>query len=177
MYYRVAIQVDPSPLWQWKSSALSSLDALFQWLRLYRALPHDRLRIFSCSSREEMNAQLVREHQRPGSTSVTAAQFLQERLIGSPEVRWGASVHAIRGNERTTSIAVITEPSLGKSSREVQTLDERGINALEKRRRDFERGAGGDHDFPYRFMLPPAMPQVLAWVTLLVRMHNGDLQP
>jgi hypothetical protein len=43
MYYRVAfyqsaIQVNPSPTWQWKSTVLSSLDALFQFLRLYRAL-------------------------------------------------------------------------------------------------------------------------------------------
>ncbi|HKF35355.1 MAG TPA: hypothetical protein VKB35_00515, partial [Ktedonobacteraceae bacterium] len=50
-----------SPTWQWTSTALSSLDALFQFLRLYRALGHARLRVFSSSSREEMNEQLVRE--------------------------------------------------------------------------------------------------------------------
>lgn len=175
MYYRVAIQGDPSPLWQWKSSALSSLDALFQWLRLYRALPHDRLRIFSCSSHEEMHEQLMRENQGLLSTSVTAAQYLQERMISSPEVRWRASV-STRGNERTTSISMATEPSLGES-REVQALDERGINALEKRRRELECGAGGDHDLPYRFTSPTAMPQILTWVKLLMRIHNGDLQP
>ena len=85
MYYRVAIQVDPSPFWQWKASALSELSALFQWLRLDRALPHDRLWIFSCTSLEEMNEQLVRENQGLGSTSVTAAQFLNERLMSSQE--------------------------------------------------------------------------------------------
>jgi hypothetical protein len=47
MYYRVAIQVDQVPHWQWKSTALSSLDVVFQWLRLYHALPQDRLRVFS----------------------------------------------------------------------------------------------------------------------------------
>jgi hypothetical protein len=55
MYYRVAIQLDPSALWQWKSTALSSLDALFRFLRLYRVLPQDRLRVFSSCSREEMH--------------------------------------------------------------------------------------------------------------------------
>jgi hypothetical protein len=34
----------------------------------------------------------------------------------------------------------------------------------------------GDHDLPYRFTLPTAMPQALAWVKLLVRVHHGDLQ-
>jgi hypothetical protein len=43
MYCRVASQVDPLPLWQWKSPALSELSALFQWFRLYHALPHDFL--------------------------------------------------------------------------------------------------------------------------------------
>jgi hypothetical protein len=43
MYYRVAIQRDPPSFWQWKSTALSELSALFQWLRLYRALPHTSL--------------------------------------------------------------------------------------------------------------------------------------
>jgi hypothetical protein len=47
MYYRIAIQVDRVPHWQWMSTALSSLDALFQLLRLYRAVPQDRLRVFS----------------------------------------------------------------------------------------------------------------------------------
>jgi len=32
MYYRVAIQVDLSPTWQWRSTVLSSLDAVFQFL-------------------------------------------------------------------------------------------------------------------------------------------------
>lgn len=177
MYYRVAIQVDPSPLWQWKSTALSSLDVLFQWLRLYRALPYDRLRIFSCPSREEMNEQFVRENQGFGSTSVTAAQFLHERLISSREVERGAGTQRIQGNGRTTSSAVVTEASLGESSGELQIFYERGISALEKRRGELERGTGGDRDLPYRFTLPTAMPQVLAWVKLLVRVHNGDLQP
>ena len=47
MYYRVAlyqraIQVHPPPAWQWKSTVLSSLSALLQFLRLCRALPQDR---------------------------------------------------------------------------------------------------------------------------------------
>src|SRR5213082_1900282 len=140
MYYRVAIQVEPSPLWQWKSSVLSSLHSLFQWFRLYRTLPHDRLRVFSSSSRERMNEQLVRENQGLESTSVIAAQFLQERMIGSPEVERGASTHDTGGNKQTASIAVVTEPSPGESRSRARVLDERGINTPEKRRGELEGG-------------------------------------
>ncbi len=51
MYYRVAIQLDAAPTWQWKSTVLRSLDTLFQFLWLFRALPHDQLRVFSSSER------------------------------------------------------------------------------------------------------------------------------
>ncbi len=47
MYYRVAIQVDAAPTWQWKSTAPSSLSTLLHFLRLFRTLPHDQLRVFS----------------------------------------------------------------------------------------------------------------------------------
>lgn len=177
MYYRVAVQVDQAPHWQWKSTLLSSLDALFQWLRLYRALPQDQLRVFSCSSREEMNEQLVRVNQGLESTSVIAAQFLQERMIGSPDVAWGAAANGTPGNERATSIAVVTGPSLGESDREARPLSERDMSFLEQRRGELERGAGGDHDLPYRFTLPGSMPQVLAWVKLLAKVSAGELEP
>ena len=176
MYYRVAIQVDPSLRWQWKSTVLSELSAVFQWLRLYRALPQERLRVFSCSSREEMNEQLGREHEGLSSTSVTAAQFLQERRIGAREVLWGASAHGTQGNKRTTPIAIATELSMGENSREAQTLDGRGLSSLDQRRVELECGVGGDHDLPYRFTLSTSMPQVFAWVKLLAKVQNGELQ-
>src|SRR5258708_33809356 len=83
MYYRVAIQVDAGPTWQWKSTVLSSLETLFQFLRLFRALPPDRLRVFS-SSREGLAELLEQENKGQASASVTAAQFLQERMILPP---------------------------------------------------------------------------------------------
>ena len=176
MYYRDAIKVDQVPHWQWKSTVLSSLDALFQLLRLYRAVPQDRLRVFSSSSREEMNEQLVRVNQGLASTSVTAAQFLHERMIGSPDHVWEATACGIPGNERTTSIAIVTEPPLSESDRDARPLAERGVNFLEQRRGELERGAGGDHDPPYRFTLPISTPQVLAWLKLQVRVQQGELQ-
>jgi hypothetical protein len=114
MEYRIAIQGDPSPFWQWKSTALSSLDVLFQWLGLSRALPHDRLRIFSCVSREGMDEQLVRENQGLGSSSITATQFLHERRISSREGAGGASVHRTRGNQARASIKSVLAPEAAR---------------------------------------------------------------
>jgi hypothetical protein len=176
MYYRVAIQVDASPTWKWKSTVMISLNNLLHWLPFYRAIPHDLLRIFSSSSREDLNEQLMRENKGLESNSVTAAQFLQERMICSPEVGGGASAGGTQGNERTAPIAVAIGPSPNESSWGVQTPDERGISALEKRRGELERAAGGDHDLPYSFTLPTSFPQVLAWVKLLAQVQNGALQ-
>lgn len=175
MYYRVAIQVDSSSLWQWKSTVLSELSALFQWLRLYHALPYDRLRVFFSCSREELNEQLVREKQGHESNSATAARFLQERLIRSPKVTRGTSERGVGDCPKMVSIAVSAETRLNESSIAAHSLDERSISSLE-RRLELELGPGGDHDVPYSFALSASMPQVLVWMGLLARVHRGELQ-
>ena len=166
MYYRVAIQVDAQPTWQWKSTALSSLNILIHWLQYYRVLPLDRLRIFSSRSREELNEQLVRENQGLGSPSVPAIQFLQERRIAPQGIMNESAAAGTRANEHTASVAAVTKPLPNESS----------TSPLDKRREALERGAGGDHDLPYRFTLPTSTPQVLAWLKLQVRVQQGDLQ-
>jgi hypothetical protein len=101
MYYRVAIQVDASPTWQWKSTTLSSLNAVFQFLRRFHDLPQERLRVFS-SSEGDLGEQLATENNGLGSHSVTAAQFMQERGICSLQ---------------RPSLAVAPKPTLNESSR------------------------------------------------------------
>src|SRR6516162_2243739 len=166
MYYRVAIQVDASPTWKWKSTALSSLNILLQWLQYYRLLPRDRLRIFSSRSQEDLNEQLERENQGLGSSSVPAIQFLQERRIAPQGMGCAESTSETRANDRMVSVAVVNKPSPNESS----------VSPMDKRREEIERGAGGDHELPYRFTLPISTPQVLAWLKLQVRVQQGDLQ-
>lgn len=153
MYYRVAIQVNTQSPWKWQSTALRSLNMLLQWLHFYRAFPRERLRVFVSPLPEALDEQLVRENQGLASASVPVAQFLQEMMI------------AQRGNEQTAPPTAESRSSLYGSS---STL-------LEKRREELERGAGGDHDHSYRFMLPASLPQVLDWVKLLARVQQGDL--
>src|SRR5215831_7460423 len=104
MYYRVAIQGDSSPTWQWTSIALGSLKSVLEWLQFYRALPQDRLHIFSSPSREALNEQFLRENQDLLSASVPAATFLRERCITPPGAGREASGGRTRGNERIASI-------------------------------------------------------------------------
>jgi hypothetical protein len=182
MYYRVAIkrrgdQLDRSPSWQWKSTALSSLQALFQFLRLYGALPQDYLLVFSSSSRESLEEQLMQVNKGLASYSVTAAQFLQQRMIHSPEVIRATSVRGVQGREETASIGVSTTTGLNESSRVAHTLGGRSMDSLERRRLELEFGHGGDHDIPYSFTLPASMPQTLAWMKLLIKVHLGEEQP
>ena len=59
MYYRVAIQLDPSPRWQRKSTVLSELSTVFRFLRPYGALQMESLRVFSSSERVGLDEQLV----------------------------------------------------------------------------------------------------------------------
>ena len=177
MYYRVATQVDAAPTWQWKSTVLSSLDTLFQFLRLFGALRHDQLRVFSSSSREGLAEQLEQENQGLSSTSVTAAQFLQQRMLHPPTV-----VRSISEREGGTSlekgaIAVISQPAVHERGGEGSVLASRGMSALERRREELESGPGGDHDVPHSFSLPLSWPQVLAWMTLLARVQRGELHP
>ena len=176
MYYRVAIQGDSSVLWQWKSTVLSSLDTVLQFLRLYRALPLDRLRVFSSSSRGELQSQLEQENKGLPSTSLTAAQFLSERMILPATARSRASREGAPSREKG-SVVVISQQAVNERDGEASALENRGMSVLERRREELESGPGGNHDFPYRFSLPLSLPQVLAWMRLLTKVEQGELQP
>ena len=179
MYYRLAIQpgrgsLDQPLTWQWKSTALNSLQSLFQVLRLYRSLPQEDLRVFSSPSREGLEEQLRQENSGAGSASATAAHFLQQHMLQSSGV---TSIGGARGHEGTRSIAVTTTTRLDESGGAARTLGERSMSSLERRRLEQELGPGGDHDVPYIFALPLSMPQVLAWMRLLGRIQRGELEP
>ena len=75
MYHRIAIQQGRDPLdrrapWQWKSTALSSLESLFQVLRRYGPLPQEHLRVFSDPAREGVEARGDDLHRRLHQDSV-----------------------------------------------------------------------------------------------------------
>jgi len=176
MYYRVAIQVDAAPTWQWQSTVLSSLQTVIQFLRIYRTR-QDHMRVFSSSSREGLAEQLEQENQGLSSPSVTAAHFLRERMLCPPTV--GRSISKREGGTQLQrgAIAVIGQPAAKERGGEGSVLQSRAMNALQRRREELESGPGGDHDLPYSFSWPRSVPQVLAWMTLLARVQRGELHP
>jgi hypothetical protein len=177
MYDRVAIQGDAAPTWQWKSTVLNSLESLFRFLHLYRALPPHRLLVCSSSSREGLEEQLEQENQGLVSQAVTAEHFLQERGIQLPaEVQRPAAWQEATSLGRVTTALLSQEPVHVDDGGETVLLSS-GVSAFERRREELESGSGGDHDLPYRFSLPHSVPQVLAWMTLLARVQRGEVQP
>lgn len=177
MYYRVAIQVDATQTWQWKSTVLSSLDTLFQFLRLFRAHSQDQLRVFTFSSREGLAEQLEQENNRLGSHSVTAAQYLHERMILPSAAVQSTSAREGEMPVKRGFITVMSQQAVNESGVGGSALENRSMSTLEWRREELESGPGGDHDLTYSFNLPYSVPQVLAWTAFLVKVRRGELQP
>src|SRR5690242_18394631 len=98
-YYRLASYHHQTAKWIWKTTPLTSLQAVFHVLRLYAALPQDRIRVFTASSKEELGEMLKYENQNQISVSVTAVQFLHERNMqvrGQDGLEQRAAQQAVR---------------------------------------------------------------------------------
>jgi hypothetical protein len=165
-------------LWTWKSTIVTSLQAVFQLLRIYRALPQDRLRVFSSPCKEDLTqTRLNGEENTLTACSVTATEFLQARKV---HISDGAH-HEFDQRTAQTSVQCSTPVPLASSlpvnSVATSSLATSGMHDLEKRRLKQEMGSGGDHDLPYTFLLPPALAEVRVWVRLLAQVHRGEFQP
>ncbi len=172
MYYRVAWKSSQSTAWQWKSTKLTSLQALFGFLRMYAAIPQDHLRVFSSYSLDGLDEMLTRENKGWESTSITVEEFLRERRIQIGERIQRVSKQYLEKG----AISVTTRPLVDESSIVEQPLSKWNGSVLERRRAEVESGAGGDHDMPYTFSLPISMPQTIAWTRLLVKVQRGELE-
>ncbi len=57
-----------------------------------------------------------------------------------------------------------------------QLYDKHSVSWIEVRRLEIELGAGGDHDCPYTWSLPPSAPHNFARMKLLARRARGDFE-
>jgi hypothetical protein len=55
IYYRVALRGNQSATWRWKSSPLTTLDGVLEWLHLYRCVPREQIQVFLSTSPEQMD--------------------------------------------------------------------------------------------------------------------------
>ena len=176
IYYRVALQADQSNPWQWKSTVLTSLDALFGFLKLYSMIPRDSIRVFYSSSVECMDVMLERENKGLASNSITAEQLVTgRRSIHSLEMACLEKELGLLTNREKIATSISTAQSLNE--RNVKSSYEKCDSSLDLRRSELEFGTSADHDIPYEFELPTLIPQALAWIDLLVKVHSGKLVP
>lgn len=180
MFYRVAIQKDPSALWKWESRVIASREVLLRVLGMYRSMPRDHLRVFFSSSVEGLDLLLDREKNGLASNSIPVDQFFQERRstsqgISQLEMRQFESEPRIRKNEGMVETSTVGEPSVHEMRR--STIPAGSMDVLDRRRLELELGTPGDHDTCYTFTFPTSLPRVLAWMKLLAQVQDGAFQP
>jgi hypothetical protein len=192
IYFRVAIRMDQSSQWQWKSSLLSTPGTLFDFLNMYDRVPKNRLRVFFATSLEFINEMLVRENSGLFSNSITVEEFLKSgRRIDGQHIKELEFELGLQENKALIARSVITR-KLGDESSSLQatssfesansvTSEARGSNResnlmrLTREKLEWSRGDG--YDTLYTFALPVSMPQVLAWTRLLAMVQRGELVP
>ena len=175
-YYRMALQNQQTTAWFWKTSALTSLQAVFQLLRSLSALPQNHIRVFTASSKEDLNEMLRCENANVASGSATMAQFLQERKLQVPgRVQSAPGQRVAEQVVRQATTVAITSP-LHEHRTTIGFSGSSDMSSLEKKRLEIECGPGSDHDTPYRFTLPTCTPQLLAWIRLQSQVQAGELQ-
>jgi hypothetical protein len=200
-YYRLAIQNRQTTQWTWKTPAVSSLQAVFQLLRIYRMLPQDSIRVFTAASKGDLDEMLKRQNTTLASSSVTATQFLRENNLALSEQEQSVSDQSISAQAtqqdadvamwakaawdeyvmmRAAQIAqqgatVNTSSSLNESITTIEAPSSLDMSFLEQKHLEIECGPGGDHDTPYRFALPLSINEQLAWLHLQRRVQAGEL--
>ncbi len=192
IYFRVAIQMNQSSQWRWKSSMFNTLGTLFGFLDMYDCVPKDRLRVFFATSKEFMNAMLVRENSGLLSNSTTVEEFEKNgRRIDSQYIQQLEFELGLQESKELMARSVITR-KLGdehSSFQNVSSFESANAVTLEGRENNLESkllrhmqeesewSRGGDYDTPYTFALPVSMRQALAWVRLLAKVQRGELEP
>lgn len=124
-YYRLAFRNRQTDNWIWTTTAINSLQAVFQQLRRFSAMPQDRVRVFMVSSPEELDKQLAQENNGLGSHSVTVAQFMQERMLTL---------------QQDTSQTCSIRPFSNASGRESYTHEKTALSTLEKKQQEPKHG-------------------------------------
>ena len=154
IYFRIAIHVEKTDRWQWKSTVLTSLNTVYGFLRMYERVEKQRIRIFFASSLPLLKEMLWRENSNQITNSLTAEQFYEAK--GKID-RLGM----IRLELELIDNAIVMNYVL--QSNETDPL--------------VTSGAEGTYDAPYRFTLPTTTREALVWARLLTSVQSGVLVP
>lgn len=192
IYFRVAIHMDQSSQYRWKSGMLCTPGTLFDFLKMYDRVSKNRLRVFFATSTRIMNEMLVRENSGLLSNSITVEEFLESgRKIDGQYIKQLEFELCLQESMELIAKSAITK-KLGDESSSMQAISPvepaipalseiRGSNRESSLMRQMQEvsewSIGGDYDTLYTFALPVSMPQALAWARLLAKVQQGELIP
>jgi hypothetical protein len=167
IYYRIALQASHCPTWQWRSTILTSLEAVFRLLRMYsNLLPNDRIRVFFASSRQGLDEMLTRQNQGAVSNSMTVEQLAAQSWRVSPlEIRRAEADLGLQEHKGSEPTTVLPE----------QPMDGKLAHRPEITQIEADQGTEADHDLPYVFTLPTFLPEALSWARLLAKVQAGEV--
>jgi len=165
MVYRVAWIPKGSDVWQWKSTQLSSLQAVLGFLQLYRAIARERLQVFAAASPQDLEGQLALQNLGREHASLTSASSSCQMMPS-----WAA-------REVTPAAAFALLSQRGPNLSVPETTEAWSRQSLDQRRLAVELGPGGDKDVPYAFALPPTLSEALGWIRLLITVRRGGVVP
>lgn len=87
IYYRIALQTNQMPSWQWKSAILDSLHTVLGLLHMYRCTPREQIRVFLSCSPEALDEMLAHENQGSLSTAITVNQLWDRQRTNWLEIK------------------------------------------------------------------------------------------
>lgn len=163
VYFRAAIKVGETSRWQWKSTLLTSLDAVYGFLRMYERVEKERIRVFFASSPVFLKEMLWRENNDQVTNSLLAGQFYRAKgKIDMLEmVRLESEVVGQLENREPMSSTIVMEPVLER-------------NEIDPLPMSYEQGT---YDAPYMFTLPTGTQEILIWARLMTSVQSGVLVP
>lgn len=174
IYYRIAVHTKHTPTWRWMTTKLTSLQAVLNYLQIYRCPASAQLRIFIASSVEALEGMLAAENRGDASFSVTPEHLLSSGQSQALEEAQTADETQASARQQTVTL-IANSKTLNEP--EAPAMPMGSIPLLEARRLELELGTGGDHDQPYQFAFPRRLPETCAWMRLMAKVQRGDLEP
>jgi hypothetical protein len=176
IYYRIAVHTKHTPTWRWMTTKLTSLQAVLNYLQIYRCPASAQLRIFFASSIEALEEMLAAENQGDTSFSVPP-----EHLLSGGQLQTLAEAQTTAEVQAPAHQQTVTLTAGAKTSNEPEApavpLPMSRVPLLEARRLELELGTGGDRDQPYQFAFPRRLPEICTWMRLREQVQRGHLKP
>lgn len=178
IYYRIAIQEQLTTVWEWQSTFVKSLEALFQLGQQFECIPAEQVRIFAASALEYLDMLLPRMNLGLPTNSLTLEQLLHDhQKITAPYVSYFERELGWQEDVAEQQLLLNLEPGFEVVAElgllPVGTL-ERAVDADFVL--DLEPG-WSNHEEPSSMAFPTCASQTLAWMKLRDKVQAGELIP